>query len=81
MTRPISDKSFFFLLHNLEPPETDLICCFRMKFQCWLVRRYNIFIYLPAVCWREETGVVLIKTAMKISSFNRQHADYRPLEY
>lgn len=56
MTRPISDKSFFFLLHNLEPPETDLICCFRMKFQCWLVRRYNIFIYLPAVCWREETG-------------------------
>ena len=24
MTRPISDKSFFFILHNLEPPETDL---------------------------------------------------------
>lgn len=81
MTRPISDESSFFILHNLEPPETDLICRFRMKFQCLLVRCYNIFIHLPAVWWREETEVVLIKTVMKISSLSRQHADYWPLEY
>lgn len=48
MTGPISAKSFFFILHNLEPPETDLICRFRAKFRCLLVRCYNVFIRLPA---------------------------------
>lgn len=66
MTRPISAKSFsFFILHNLEPPETDLICHFSTKFQCLLVRCYNIFIYLPAVWWRQETEVALRKTVME----------------
>lgn len=54
MTGPISAKSFFFILHNLEPPETDLICHFRTKFRCLLVRCYNVFIHLPAVWCREE---------------------------
>lgn len=56
MTGPISDKSFFFILHNLEPPETDLICHFRTRFQCLLVRCRNVFIRLPAAGWRGNRG-------------------------
>lgn len=81
MTRPISAKSFFFILHNLEPPETDLICQFRTKFQCLLGRCYNIFTCIPAVWWREEAEVVLTETVMESSSLNRHHTDYWPLEY
>lgn len=51
-------KSFFFILHNLEPPETDLICHFRAKFRRLLARCYNIVTYVP-LCDGKGSGVAL----------------------